>query len=477
MNDFPKSNIWRLVDNDPNSQHFRQYYRFDFTFFDSVEIKALAQEFIWTNYVTGTRTLSSLRGTLGDLVHFDAFCRESGLRSIKDLNNGLVDDYRSFLSLYISPSTKRPLSYASQGKSFSTLRTIVEWCHTFHPEAVPEKQIFTGNEYICVRGQPKITYIPDEILKSINQALKNEENPYLRYGIIILEHTGMRVGDLLMLPIDCVSEHPISGYTMSWFEHKTRKRRINVPITYECKTAIEGLIKITDPIREQAAEQDRDRLFIYLRKHAPRKKPVSTISVTTFGTWCRSFCERHGIMDNSGNIYRLTSHMFRRTLATDMLSKGVNLKVIQDLLGHASPGVTRRYYADVKDPERAEMFSKIGVLGNISHVGQEEISNHADLRWFQENLNGKARLCDGYCTLPIQDGKPCGRFLSRQKCYLCSRYITTLEDLDAHRKHLEDLEELLSNNIYGEHFAAHIIPTTIILKEIIRRLEELKNER
>lgn len=57
------------------------------------------------------------------------------------------------------------------------------------------------------------------------------------------------------------------------------------------------------------------------------------------------------------------------------------------------------------------------------------------------NLGSRARLCDGYCTLPIQDGKPCGRFLSRQKCYLCSRYITTLEDLNAHKEHLQELEE------------------------------------
>jgi len=476
MNNFPSSDIWRLKDNDPDSQHFRQRYRFDFSFFESAEIKIIAQKYIWSNYITGSRTLSTLRGTLGDLVHFDAFCRESGVRTMKDLNHGAVEDYRSFLSLYISPSTKEPLSYSSQGKSFSTLKSIVGWCHTFCPEAVPEKSIFTGNEYIHIRGQIKIKYIPDEILNSINQALRDEVNPYLKYGIIILQYTGMRVGDLLMLSRNCVSAHPISGYTMSWFEHKTRKNRVNVPITDECKKAVDELLRITASIQKQAVESERDRLFLHSPKRAPRKKPVTVISVQTFGGWCRSFCTEHHIVDSFGNPYQITSHMFRRTLATDMLSKGVNLKVIQDLLGHASPAVTRRYYADVKDPERAEMFSKIGILGDVKSVGPKEIPDQTDLRWFQDNLGSKARLCDGYCTLPIQDGKPCGRFLSRQKCYLCSRYITTLEDLEAHKKHLKELEELLSNNIYGEHFAAHVIPTTIVLKEIIRRLEELKNE-
>jgi hypothetical protein len=115
-------------------------------------------------------------------------------------------------------------------------------------------------------------------------------------------------------------------------------------------------------------------------------------------------------------------------------------------------------------------------LGNIRQVSNVDISEQADLQWFQENCMGKARLSDGYCTLPIQNGKPCGHFLSRQKCYMCSRYITTLEDLDGHRWHLAELQEMLDSNIYGAHYAAHIIPTTLALKEIIRRLEELQNE-
>ena len=109
-------------------------------------------------------------------------------------------------------------------------------------------------------------------------------------------------------------------------------------------------------------------------------------------------------------------------------------------------------------------------------MSADDIAERTDLQWFQENCTGKARLADGYCTLPVQNGKPCGHFLSRQKCYLCSRYITTLEDLDEHRRHLSELQQMLDSNIYGAHYAAHIIPTTLALKEIIRRLEELKNE-
>ena len=36
-----------------------------------------------------------------------------------------------------------------------------------------------------------------------------------------------------------------------------------------------------------------------------------------------------------------------------MLSKGTNINVIQQVLGHSEPSVTKRFYADVKDKERA----------------------------------------------------------------------------------------------------------------------------
>lgn len=85
-------------------------------------------------------------------------------------------------------------------------------------------------------------------------------------------------------------------------------------------------------------------------------------------------------------------------------------------------------------------------------------------------------MCDGYCTKPVVDGKICDRLLKRQKCYTCSRYITTPEYLEAHKKHLANLEKQLEEGaIYGEHYAEHFIPTIEVLKVIIERLEGLQN--
>ncbi|WP_153042956.1 hypothetical protein [Clostridium coskatii] len=66
--------------------------------------------------------------------------------------------------------------------------------------------------------------------------------------------------------------------------------------------------------------------------------------------------------------------------------------------------------------------------------------------------------------------------IKRQRCYTCSRYITTPEYLEAHKNHLASLGgQVAEGAIYGEHYAEHFGPIIEVLKVIIERLEELQN--
>jgi len=472
----PGGDIWRLKDSNPDSQNYGTVYKFDFSYIRISNLKHVLKEYIWMNYMTGNRTVRSLREFTLKIKYFNSFCTQSGLIMLSELDNQTVENYRLSLKSHISNLTGKPLSYSYQKACFDALKSLVNWARIHMPGNVPETEIFTGNEYRGVHQRLKIDFIPDEILQKINKALKDENNPYVKYGITILESTGMRIGDLLLLTTACIKEHPISGYTISWFDHKNRKSRNGLPVPNTCRDAVWRLLETTAALRDRAAADLKERLFIYEPRIGTNRREIVPVSRQTFGKWCRDFSGKHHITDTDGNPYSITSRMFRRTLATDMLSKGTNVKVIQETLGHASVTTTKLYYADIKDAARVEMFEKIGILGNIDNVDEHIIPDSVERQWFKQNCTGKARLSDGYCTLPIQQGTICSRLLSRQKCYTCSRYITTLEDLDTHKRHLEELQALLDSNIYGEHYAAHLTPTVIVLKEIIKRLEALKNE-
>ena len=475
----PDGEVWNIVDNDKDSQHYGRNFKFDFSYISSEEIKDVVKDYVWQNYRVGNKTLYTLYSEVN--FYFFQFIRFADTRNItllKGLTNTDVDHFISYLHTTISERTKKPFGTSMQRISLNTLKSIIRWCQLHRPNDVPTIEIFTGSEYIGINRKVKIDFIPDDVVAQINEALKAEENPYLKYGIIILQSTGMRIGDLLKLRIDCIKPHLISGYTIEWTQHKGRKDKAPMPVRSECVAAIEKLIEVTSELRNEADEKNKDILMIWRVPKGNSAGKVMPISQNTFGAaWFDKFIKDNNIKDANGDYYNLTSHQFRRTLGTDMLSKGTNINVIQQVLGHSDPSVTKRFYADVKDKERAEVFKSVGVIGNINQVQSDTFDNVSEFEWFKANKDKcVAGLCDGYCTKPVTNGNICPRLLKRQKCYTCSRYITTPEYLEAHKQHLANLEKQLEESaIYGEHYAEHFIPTIEVLKVIVERLEGLQN--
>lgn len=480
-NNRPDGDVWNLKDNDIKSQNYGKNFMFDFSYITSEGIKEVVKNYVWQNYRIRNKVLVGLYNEFGNLKHFNSFAKNKNITSFAELTNSDIDNFISFLHTTISDKSGKPLAYNSQKNTLNALKSIIHWCQLHKPNAVPDREIFTGNEYVGINRKLKIEFIPDDVLNTINEALKAEESPYVKYGIIILESTGMRIGDLRKLRIDCIKPHLISGHTITWFDYKNRKKRPPMPVRNECAVAVNKLIEATKELRDEADEKIKDMLFIDTiksgNKYESRIGEIDVISSSTMKWWLKCFIRYNNIRNADGKLYNLTSHQFTRTLGTDMLSKGTNINVIQQVLGHTVPSTTKLFYADVKDKERAETFKSIGIIGNINQLNESTFDNVTEMEWFKANKDKcVAGLCDGYCTKHLQGGKICDRLLKRQKCYTCSRYITTPEFLEAHKNHLASLEkQVVEGEIYGEHYAEHFRPTIEVLKVIVERLEELQN--
>lgn len=330
-----------------------------------------------------------------------------------------------------------------------------------------------------------IEYIPDDVLVQIQDALKVEENPYIKYGLIILMSTGLRRSELMNLKVNCVTPHALKGYTLTLYDFKNRRDVRKLPIPPMCAEAIRMLEEVTAEIRKEAGDELKPYLFLYRTSRCGIANEIRVISGPTFTKWMNGylqkgkyysgFMSKHNIVGSDGEIYKIKIHQFRKTVATDMFSKNVDLKVIQEFLRHSDPGTTKKYYADSKDIDRARLFEKINIIGNIDNIDSDVFENEKELSWFNNNKHKAAKMCDGYCTMPLKKGKICERLIKHQKCYTCSRYITTPEYLKAHKEHLAELEAELANNIYGSHYANHLLPTISVLKIIIEKLEAIDN--
>jgi len=202
----PDGDVWNLVDNDKDSQHFGRNFKLDFSYISSEEIKDVVKDYVWQNYRVRNKALSTLYTRVNcDFFQFIRFANTRNITSLRGLSNTDVDHFISYLHTTISERTKKPFGTSTQRNCLKALKSIVYWCQLHRPNDVPATEIFTGNEYIGVNRKLKIDFIPDDVVAQINEALKTEENPYLKYGIIILQSTGMRIGDLLKLRIDCLN--------------------------------------------------------------------------------------------------------------------------------------------------------------------------------------------------------------------------------------------------------------------------------
>ena len=443
---------------------------------------------MWQNYKTGAMAIRSIHSHCSNFRYFNIFAIENKIESLKNIDGDTIDEFMTFLRLYNAARTGLPLRYITQAEIFSTFRNLVHWGQMYAPNLVPNREIFSGSEYTMTNIKHKIEYIPDAVLNQIQEALKAEEDPYVKYGLIILMSTSLRRSELVNLKVGCVTTHALKGYTLTLYDFKNRRDIRKMPIPPICAEAIKKLEELTAEMRNEADESLKSFLFLHRTSKCGIANEIRLISGPSFtqringyvsrgGKYYEGFMDRHNIIGSDGKVYKIKLHQFRKTVATDMFSKNVDLKVIQEFLRHTSPETTKKYYADSKDIDRAKIFEKINIIGNIDTVGNNVRLNKKELAWFQKNKHKAAKMCDGYCTMPFVKGQVCERLLKHQKCYTCSRYITTPEYLDDHKKHLAELEADLANNIYGSHYANHLLPTIEILKEIIKRLEAVEDEK
>lgn len=100
------------------------------------------------------------------------------------------------------------------------------------------------------------------------------------------------------------------------------------------------------PLSNEAAGVCRELLAMTL----PGAWTVVGVKPRTFWLWVRQAGEVAGI--------HVTPHMLRHSFATHLLNQGVNVRVVQELLNHASLEMTQRYTA-VTDPDKAEAVARL----------------------------------------------------------------------------------------------------------------------
>lgn len=145
----------------------------------------------------------------------------------------------------------------------------------------------------------------------------------------LLYATGMRVSELVSLPVSSVRGDP----RMVLVRGKGDKERM-VPLSPPARDALIDWLLLRDQAQEKAASKGKpDSPFLF-----PSRGKSGHLTRVQFFNLVKSFAVKSGISPD-----RVTPHVLRHAFATHLLENGADLRAIQTLLGHADLATTEIY--------------------------------------------------------------------------------------------------------------------------------------
>ena len=288
----------------------------------------------------------------------------------------------------------------------------------------PEPLIY--DEEVPQPPKPLPRYLPSAILDQLNSHLGDLTAPWRRM-ILILEECGMRISELLQLPVDCLTQDARGMHYLRYLQGKVRRENA-IPVSAE----------IARLVQEQQAEVRAGRTaseFLF-----PNFKG-GVLKQAIFAHRINRLAYDHDIRGADGKLFRFQAHQFRHTVGTRMVNLGVPHHIIQRYLGHKGPEMTSRY-AHIHDTTMRDKLSEYlkGSLVDVTGrtVAQDGVNDSSDLQWFTRNIMAQA-LTNGYCAIPTVAG-PCPH---PNACLNCAHFRTDATFLDVHRAELRETEQII----------------------------------
>ena len=272
--------------------------------------------------------MSAERGAAGNTV--DAYRRDLddtaeylASRGVKLLDAG-VEDIRAAMA----DLSKRDFAVASQARHLSSLRQFYRFLYAEGHRADDPTAIIDGPKR--QRSLPKTLEI-DAVSRMLDLAeddAKAEPETAsaakrLHAMVETLYATGLRVSELVALPVTAARAD--REYVL--LKGKGGKERI-VPLSGKSKTALAKWIAVRnlDPAQEASPW-----LF-------PAKSETGYVARQVFARELKLLGARAGI-----SAALLSPHVMRHAFASHLLQNGADLRVVQELLGHADISTTQIY--------------------------------------------------------------------------------------------------------------------------------------
>ena len=307
-----------------------------------------------------TLYFTKIKSKYKDMVKYFAIIRllhDVGIRRVKHnvfaisefldfIEDNLLVDYNT-AARYKTYLDSLGLSEVTLHGKWSSVNKFLEVMNGY--EGHRFKMAFAENPY---NSHKKLDYkyIPDKVAEQLDNVFYNADiDETIRCIYWILRLIPSRISEVLNMKIDCLK--PYNGhyclFIPSWKQNRGRKAPIMRCIHIEDEGMGKFLISLIKKQRQMAdefqkymPENSKGALFTYrIINHMPDGTKNLTnqyrvIKWPAISEKLSAICKGHRVVDENGNIYKVTTHQFRHNGVTDRLEKGFTIEQITDMTGH-----------------------------------------------------------------------------------------------------------------------------------------------
>jgi integrase/recombinase XerD len=222
------------------------------------------------------------------------------------------------------------LAVTSINRNISALKSLYKYLAQEFSTTNPVSAVASSK---VPRRLPKALTIKE--ITSLIDSTKREGDPIsLRDHAIIelLYGTGARVSEIVGIDINDFAKSDIEGQSITTLKlrGKGSKERI-VPLGSFAKNALDEYLVRVRPSLLTKSKSARAEMALFLNQRGSRLSRQSAWQMISDAA------------DSTGLSGKVSPHVFRHSYATHLLDGGADIRVVQELLGHASVTTTQIY--------------------------------------------------------------------------------------------------------------------------------------
>src|SRR3989338_80262 len=264
------------------------------------------------------------------LKRFTDWLIKEGLDNLKphELTSEHIYRYRLFLSRSKSPKDGRYLKKTTQNYYLIALRALLTYFAAKDIVALPADKIILVRE----KSVKKVSFLSIDQVERLLLSPAGKTIIDLRDGAIleVLFSTGMRVGELVAFNRDQINIEYIKKRGVTDLELPITGKGGYTRTVYFSPRALEALD------RYLSLRKDFDpALFVNFRKD--KKAETKRLTTRSVERLIKDYVKIAGLPIST------TPHTLRHSYATDLLEQGVDLRTIQEFLGHRNIVTTQIY--------------------------------------------------------------------------------------------------------------------------------------